>query len=369
MDSITEREQEILDCLKKDPMISQKELAEKIGISRSSAAVHITNLMKKGIILGKKYVLQEEAFCFVAGGANIDITASAVDLAAGDSSPGTIHFSHGGVGRNIAETLASLGEKVFFSSCLGRDVNGDQLRTSLEEKNIVVEHIKYSDKLPTGTYTALLSNEGDLLYGINHMDVLDELDASWFKKRKRLIEAASYTIIDSNLPCESLEAIADCSNTCLYADPVSVHKARRLLPLLSKIDCIKPNILEAELLCDMKIQSRADLVLAIEKFIQMSIQRVALSLGSEGIAAGDKNEIRLYAPIAIEQKSSQGAGDSFLAAWAFFEQRNFHFFEAIERALVLASLSAASEDPVPNLEAFEEYFNTHKENIRYESIS
>ena len=37
-----------------NPLISQKELADKAGITRSSVAVHISNLMKKGYITGNQ---------------------------------------------------------------------------------------------------------------------------------------------------------------------------------------------------------------------------------------------------------------------------------------------------------------------------
>lgn len=54
--NLTTREKEILAFLKGHPMISQDDLANYFSISRSSAAVHISNLMKKGVILGKGYV-------------------------------------------------------------------------------------------------------------------------------------------------------------------------------------------------------------------------------------------------------------------------------------------------------------------------
>ena len=41
-------ERQILNWIEADPMISQQELAERAGITRSSVAVHISNLMKKG---------------------------------------------------------------------------------------------------------------------------------------------------------------------------------------------------------------------------------------------------------------------------------------------------------------------------------
>ena len=46
---MTKREKEIIDILRKEPMISQIDLAKRLGISRSSAAVHITNMMKKAL--------------------------------------------------------------------------------------------------------------------------------------------------------------------------------------------------------------------------------------------------------------------------------------------------------------------------------
>ena len=49
---ITERERQILRWIEENPLISQQELAELGNITRSSVAVHISNLMKKGLIQG-----------------------------------------------------------------------------------------------------------------------------------------------------------------------------------------------------------------------------------------------------------------------------------------------------------------------------
>ena len=45
---MTQRERQILELIAHNPMISQAELADTLGIARSSAAVHISNLIKKG---------------------------------------------------------------------------------------------------------------------------------------------------------------------------------------------------------------------------------------------------------------------------------------------------------------------------------
>lgn len=91
---MTQRERQILEWIRENPLISQQELAEKAGITRSSAAVHISNLMKKGYIAGRGYLLREEKYIVVVGGVNMDIGAVSADrLVARDSNPGRVTTS------------------------------------------------------------------------------------------------------------------------------------------------------------------------------------------------------------------------------------------------------------------------------------
>ena len=93
---MTQRERQILQWIEQDPMISQEALAEKAGITRSSVAVHISNLMKKGYIAGKGYVLRSGTYAAVVGGVNMDIGGqSYAPLIAGDSNPGRVQMSLG----------------------------------------------------------------------------------------------------------------------------------------------------------------------------------------------------------------------------------------------------------------------------------
>ena len=62
---MTQRERQILQWIEENPMISQQELADRAGITRSSVAVHISNLMKKGYIAGKGYVLRNASYAAV----------------------------------------------------------------------------------------------------------------------------------------------------------------------------------------------------------------------------------------------------------------------------------------------------------------
>ena len=86
---MTQRERQILNWIEENPMISQQELAERAGITRSSVAVHISNLMKKGCIAGKGYIVTRSPYVTVVGGMNMDIGGwPSETLVAQDSNPG-----------------------------------------------------------------------------------------------------------------------------------------------------------------------------------------------------------------------------------------------------------------------------------------
>ena len=81
-----------------------KMLADRAGITRSSVAVHISNLMKKGCIAGKGYIVTRSPYVTVVGGMNMDIGGwPSEELVAQDSNPGRVRMSPGGVGRGQAE--------------------------------------------------------------------------------------------------------------------------------------------------------------------------------------------------------------------------------------------------------------------------
>ena len=110
---MTQRERQLLNWIEENPLISQQELADKAGITRSSVAVHISNLMKKGYITGKGYIVHTAPYVTVVGGVNMDIGGWPGEVPVmQDSNPGVVRMSLGGVGRNIAHNMALLGMDV-----------------------------------------------------------------------------------------------------------------------------------------------------------------------------------------------------------------------------------------------------------------
>ena len=150
---MTKRERQILEWIREDPAISQQELADKAGITRSSAAVHISNLMKKGYITGRGYLLRTAPYIVVIGGVNMDIGAvSRSPLVERDSNPGKVTTSLGGVGRNIAHNLCLLGEQVSMVTVLGQDGFAQSVRDNAAAIGLDLTHSAVIPGGRTGTY-------------------------------------------------------------------------------------------------------------------------------------------------------------------------------------------------------------------------
>ena len=74
-------------------------------------------------------MIMQQQRMVVVGAINVDISGTAsTAMRAGDSNPGHVKVTLGGVGRNIAENLARLGAKVTMLTVLGEDPNAAHVR-------------------------------------------------------------------------------------------------------------------------------------------------------------------------------------------------------------------------------------------------
>ena len=274
---MTQREQEIFKVLKREPAISQQELAERLGITRSSVAVHITNLLKKGYLLGKGYIVRSEPYAVVIGGSNVDITGFPRDkLVLHDSNIGEVRISLGGVGRNIAENLARLGQPTRLLSVVGDDLYG---RRILEEAAAIGLDMRDSIILrdrPTSTYLCIMDETRDMAVAINHMDSIEAMTVDYLQARRGIIENAQLCVLDTNLPEPVLDYLLSTFPTRpdFFLDPVSTSKAAKVKGRIGRFHTIKPNRIEAEILSGIPIGCDADLERCAEILHAQGVQRI-----------------------------------------------------------------------------------------------
>ena len=155
----------------------------------------------------------------VVGGANVDIGGfPSARLVAGDSNPGRVRISAGGVGRNIAENAARMGLQVELVSAIGSDANGQMLRQDCAAKGIGTSGCLVEQDAGTSVYLFMVDERGDMHSAINDMEIQQRLTPEFFQSRLDLLNNMDAVVIDANLPAESILYL--CEN--LKADRKSV---------------------------------------------------------------------------------------------------------------------------------------------------
>ena len=344
---MTERERQILQWIQADPMISQEKLAEKAGITRSSVAVHISNLMKKGYIAGKGYVLRSGSYAVVIGGVNIDIGGRSFNpLVARDSNPGKVTTSLGGVGRNIAHNMSLLGVDVRMLTAYGDDIYGQRITASCKELGIDISCALQIPGGTTPTYLFLNDNDGDMALALSDMEICEKITPAYLSNHMTLINNAKLVVIDTNIPRESIDFLAECCTAPIFVDPVSTAKAVKVQSVLGKIHTFKPNRMEAELLTGIPITDEDSLRKAAQALIDTGMERVFISLGTDGVLAADHETMIKVPCFKATMRNATGAGDSFMAAlaWAYLEGIDLE--ETARAAAAVAAMTIESEETI-----------------------
>ena len=350
---MTQRERQILQLIEENPMISQQEVAEQLGITRSSVAVHISNLIKKGYIAGKGYVVRSGSYAVVVGGVNVDIGGkSFAPPVAADSNPGTVSVSLGGVGRNIAHNLALLGTDVRMLTAYGDDAHGQQVAASCSSLGIDLSHALKVPDGNTSTYLYLTDEKGEMALAVSDMEICKKITPAYLAENLPLLQNAQVVVADTNIPAESLEYLANNCTAPLFIDPVSTVKAEKLRPILHKIHTLKPNRLEAELLSGVKIEKAEDVQKAAQALMHMGVHRMFISLGGDGVLAAMDGKMLQLPNIPGNMVNTTGCGDAFMAAlvWAYLEGTDL---ETTARAgLAAGTIAMESQQTInPNMSA------------------
>lgn len=141
--------------------------------------------------------MREKDYVVIIGSANIDVAGySHESLNYADSNPGKIKFTPGGVGRNIAQNLALLGNKAWLLSAVGSDFYGQSLLTQTNQSGVYVDKCLIVPGENTSSYLSLLDNTGEMLVAINDMNISNCISAEYLAQHREFIQGAKVIVAD-----------------------------------------------------------------------------------------------------------------------------------------------------------------------------
>ncbi|MFC7486375.1 PfkB family carbohydrate kinase [Knoellia sp. CPCC 206453] len=328
---LTPQEQTILRLLRSDPLLDAAGLADRLGTTKASISVALSNLTRKGAILGRGYLVRGEAAVVVVGGAIMDVKArSSAPLDHATSNPGEVDTDPGGVGRNIAENLARLGTPTHLVAAIGSDSFGEALLAHTRGAGVQLDHVVTSGR-PTGTYLAVLDHDGDLSVAVSDMSATDALTVSDIEPARSLVQNCDLLVVDGNIPLDVATWLCDVARSGdvpVVIEPVSVVKARRLRPLLAPerpILAVTPNIAELAALVDHDV---ADTVPAITRattelhalgvrhvWVRRGKRGSLLSSAPAGSGVTSRPTVTTNTAVSADVVDVTGAGDSMTAGF------------------------------------------------------
>jgi pseudouridine kinase len=301
----------------------------------------------------------EKAEIAVYGGVNLDIQAKSFSFfLPGDSNPGSLQVSPGGVGRNIAENLARLGLRTELVGLFGTDALSTVLTDSCTAAGLRYDRSLFLPGKSSSAYVCLLDADGSLAGAVAAMELFDGLTLGMMESHWQAGDEAGLVILDGNLPRPVLEAgLARWTGKPVLFDPVSETKAVRGKGLLGKLAMIKPNLGEAELLVGIPSDPSADPVVRARRaalaLVDQGVAEAFVSIGSRGLVYADAGLCGLVAPLELPVVNVSGAGDAAAAGIAIATLRGYDVATKAALAVAMASYCAASVSTVAEGLGFE----------------
>ena len=279
----------------------------------------------------------------VIGAANIDITAFIKgEVLMHDSNISTVRYSFGDVGRNVAHNCALLGLSPRFICAAGRSASTDAMLSELSEAGADVLSVLRTEEFSTGSYISFIDPSGEMLIAANDMAVNTMLTPGYLRG---LDLDDGLKAFDANLTEETIGYIASLPGI-KYAEPVSAVKCRKLLPVMGRIDLIKPNLLEAEALTGISIRSEKDIIAAGRRLNALGVRYACITAGKKGAYLFGEGHALHEPSFDIEPVSATGAGDAFGAGLIYGVSKGLNPRDTLRVASAMAFMALSGEEAV-----------------------
>lgn len=314
---IPKRDQ-LFELIRANPFISQQDLAQQLGLSRSAVAGHIAGLIRERRLLGRAYVLADRRTVICIGAANLDRKLRSLDpVRMGTSNPAHQTEAFGGVARNIAENLARLGTAAGLVTAVGDDAAGAALLEHAEATGIDTRGSLRLAGACSGTYTAVLDQRGDMLLALADMALYEQLTPEAIARTQVQRSCAALVVADLNLPPATLRLLLDDAirfSVPLVLVAVSEPKMARLPADLSGLRLLILNEGELAARVGHPVDSADGVAQACAALQAQGAQDIVVTHGARGVSYTTPDGIAHLDAIDAHIVDVTGAGDAFAAA-------------------------------------------------------
>jgi len=270
----------------------------------------------------------------------------------------------GGKGANQAITAKRLGGNVQFITKVGSDHYGKAYRHHLIKSGLNRKLILEDRKLPTGTAVIELTPKGENRI-IAFLGANGSLSIKDVKRLERYWRGVRVFVTQLEMPFETVERGL---RTAKDQGAVTLLNPSPPIPLppyiLSTVDFIVPNEVEAQLLTGIKWKGDREIRKMADRLLDMGVKNVVITLGSMGLFFKNRNEELWMKAFRVNVVDSTAAGDAFLGGLAAALSENKPIQEALKFANgagALATTKLGAQPSLPSRRELESFLARMKE--------
>lgn len=249
----------------------------------------------------------------------------------------------GGKGANQAVCLAKLGADVTFFGAVGNDQTGIEIKESLFDLGVNVDHVKLVDGVKTGAAFVNIGNDDNTIIIVEGAN--SSVSISYMESAKDELLKSDVLLLQNEIPMETVEYLIDEFSDkirYIFYNPAPYKDISK--EILRKINYIIPNETEyREMSGKYSLDDIKD--------------KILVTLGDKGVKYFDHGADKIAPASKCTPIDTTGAGDTFFASFAYFISQECTLLDSITYATIAAGIATekvGAQENMPSLQMINE---------------
>ena len=237
----------------------------------------------------------------------------------GGRNAGTVEYTHGGVGRNVAEDIANVELRPTLVSLVDQTGTGSDVVNKLNNHKVNTKYMRATND-GMGTWLAVFNSNGDVTASISKRPNLLPIAQILDEQGDEIFANADSIILEIDVEKEIVKrtfALAKKYNKKVYAVVSNMSIALERRDFFQSLDCFVCNRQEAGMMFydDYEGKTPDEMMdILAERIKSARITSMIVTLGAAGAVYAHVNGEKGWCPARkVEVRDTTGAGDAFCA--------------------------------------------------------
>lgn len=233
--------------------------------------------------------------------------------ASGETVKGSMfRMGPGGKGFNQGVAAHKAGANVTMVTKLGRDAFGQVAQDTMQELGMSSEYLLFSEDTETGCALIMVDENTSQNKIVVISGACGTITNEDVERLAPLMDGAEYLLTQLETNISSIDRavrLAYEKGVKVILNPAPVQPVKDVL--LSMVDLVTPNEVEAEIMTGIPVPDKAAADQAAKWFMDRGVKKVLITLGSRGVYIHDGIKSGILPAYRVKALDTTGAGDAF----------------------------------------------------------